>query len=137
MLKKKISENYMDAFRQKDSVRKNLLSVVKGEIQTLEKNSGVENLSDDDVIKILNKTVKSINETIEKLPDGEAKDLAKIEKDIISAYLPQQMSESEIEDKIKNLMENGASSIGEIMKAFSSLPADKKDVSKIYRKLNS
>jgi uncharacterized protein YqeY len=32
----------------------------KGEIQTIEKNTGVENLSDEEVIKILNKTAKSL-----------------------------------------------------------------------------
>ena len=40
MLKEKISTDYMSAFRAKNTVAKNLLSVIKGEIQTIEKNTG-------------------------------------------------------------------------------------------------
>ena len=56
-LKELISKNYMQAFKEKNVVAKNLLSVVKGEIQTIEKNTGTENLSDEEVLKILNKTI--------------------------------------------------------------------------------
>ena len=54
----------MVAFKEKNTIIKNLLSVVKGEIQTIEKNNSIENLPNDEVIKILNKTVKSLKETI-------------------------------------------------------------------------
>jgi uncharacterized protein YqeY len=39
-LKEKINADYMSAFKSKNVVAKNLLSVVKGEIQTIEKNIG-------------------------------------------------------------------------------------------------
>ena len=63
-LKEKISKDYMTAFKERNAVAKNLLSVVKGEIQTIEKNTSIENMSDEDVTKILNKTVKSLKETL-------------------------------------------------------------------------
>ena len=68
-LKEKINKDYIEAFKAKNTVAKNLLSVIKGEIQTVEKNTGVENLSDEDVNKILNKSVKSLKETLTSLTD--------------------------------------------------------------------
>jgi uncharacterized protein YqeY len=131
MLKEKISLDYMSAFKEKNTVAKNLLSVVKGEIQTTEKNIGVENLSDEEVTKILTKTSKSLKESQSKFPSAQTAE----ELFIIESYLPSQLSEGEIREKIKCFISNGVSNVGEIMKAFSSIPADKKLVSQIYNEL--
>jgi uncharacterized protein YqeY len=129
MLKEKISADYMSAFRNKNTVAKNLLSVIKGEIQTLEKNAGAENLSDEEVIKILNKTKKSLDETISKFFSDQVNE----EISILESYLPKQMSEHEIVEKIQELVKGGAGNIAEIMRAFGNLPADRKLVAKIYQ----
>ena len=132
MLKEKINADYMTAFKSKDTVAKNLLSVIKGEIQTLEKNSGVTNLSDDDVIKILAKTRKSLEETRSKFPS----DQVTTELYIVESYLPKQMSEDEIRSKIQELVESGqAGNIAEVMRAFGSLPADRKLVASVYHSI--
>jgi len=131
MLKEKINADYMSAFRAKNTVAKNLLSVIKGEIQTIEKNTGVENLSDEEVTKILNKTVKSLKETQSKSADTQTAE----ELLIVESYLPKQMNESEIAVKIQELVDGGASNIAEIMRAFASLPADRKLVSSVYHSL--
>lgn len=131
MLKKKINEDYMSAFRSKNTVAKNLLSVIKGEIQTQEKNSGIENLQDEEVVKILNKTVKSLKETQSKFPSTQTAE----ELFIVESYLPKQMTEEEIVIKVKELINGGSSNLGEIMKAFATLPADRKLVSNIYNSL--
>ena len=130
-LKERINADYMTAFKAKDTIAKNLLSVIKGEIQTIEKNTGVESMSDEDVLKIIAKTKKSLDETNSKFPS----DQTSAELAIVEAYLPKQMSESEIELRIKQLIEEGVSSIGDIMKSFAALPADKKVVSSIYARL--
>jgi uncharacterized protein YqeY len=131
MLKEKINTDYMAAFRSKNVIAKNLLSVIKGEIQTQEKNAGIETLSDEEVTKILNKTVKSLKETQSKFPSEQTtQELA-----IVESYLPKQMTETEIVTKIQELVDAGASNLGEIMKAFASLPADRKLVSSIYHSL--
>ena len=131
MLKNKISADYMSAFKSKNTIAKNLLSVIKGEIQTVEKNTGVENLSDEDVIKILNKTVKSLKETQSKFPSAQTAE----ELFIVESYLPSQMSADEIRVKVQSLIADGASNMGEVMKAFAALPADKKIVSQIYNEV--
>ena len=66
-LKQKIQSDYLEAFKSKNALVKNLLSVVKGEIQMQEKNTIVESLSDDEVIKILNKFAKNAKENIQAL----------------------------------------------------------------------
>lgn len=131
MLKEKISADYMSAFKAKNVVAKNLLSVIKGEIQTIEKNTGVETLSDEDVTKILNKTVKSLKETNASFPSAQTAE----ELFIVESYLPKQMTETEIITKIQDLVDGGASNLGEIMKAFATLPADRKLVSNLYNSL--
>ena len=131
MLKEKISADYMSAFRNKNTVAKNLLSFNKGEIQTIEKNTGVENLSDADVTKILNKTVKSLKETNASFPSAQTAE----ELFIIESYLPKQMSETEIVTKIQELVNGGASNIADIMRAFATLPADRQTVASIYHSL--
>jgi uncharacterized protein YqeY len=131
MIKEQINKDYMTAFRSRNTVVKNLLSVVKGEIQTVEKNTGVENMSDVDVIKILAKTAKSLKETI-TISDSEQ---AKEELIIIEGYLPKQMSKEEVTSKVTELKNSGVTNIGAIMKEFASLPADKKMVSEVIKEV--
>jgi uncharacterized protein YqeY len=137
MIKEQINKDYMTAFKSKNTVAKNLLSVVKGEIQTQEKNTGVENLSDEDVLKILTKTSKSLSETIKSLApvDGKGEDLvqAVVELAIIQGYLPKQMSKEEVAAKVTELVNSGITQIGAIMKEFATLPADKKMVSEVIK----
>ena len=142
MIKEQINKDYMTAFKAKNTVAKNLLSVVKGEIQTIEKNTGVENMSDEDVLKILQKSAKSLRETISSLEKTQtgiyfSNDLvsAKDELGIIESYLPQQMSKEEVTEKVTEIVNSGVTNIGMIMKEFATLPVDKKLVSEIAKSL--
>ena len=139
MIKEQINVDYMTAFKAKNTVAKNLLSVVKGEIQTIEKNTGVENMSDEDVLKILTKTAKSLNETIKSLSpiDGKGEDIVQAcaELAIIECYLPKQMSKDEVTQKVTTLINSGITNIGAIMKEFAQLPADKKMVSEVVKEI--
>ena len=139
MIKEQINKDYMTAFKSKNTVAKNLLSVVKGEIQTIEKNTGVENISDEDVIKILTKIAKSLNETIKALSpiDGKGEDLVQAcaELAIVQCYLPKQMSKEEVTGKVTEIVNSGVTNIGLIMKEFATLPVDKKLVSEIAKSL--
>ena len=142
MIKEQINKDYMTAFKAKNVVAKNLLSVVKGEIQTIEKNTGVENMSDEDVLKILQKSAKSLRETISSLEKTQtgmyfSNDLvsAREELSIIESYLPKQMSKEEVTQKVTEIVNSGVTNIGLIMKEFVSLPVDKKLVSEIAKSL--
>lgn len=129
-LKERISREYLEAFKSRDNVKKNLLGVIKSEITTQEKNTVVDNLSDSDVVKILNKVAKNLKETIEKSSSEEAK----LELSIIEGYLPKQMTEAEIKTALSEILnELGESNstlpfqIGKLMGAFNSKYAGKAD----------
>jgi uncharacterized protein YqeY len=128
-LKELISKDYITAFKEKNVVAKNLLSVVKGEIQTIEKNIGTDCLSDEEVLKILNKTAKSLKEVIANSGDTESK----LQLEIVESYLPKQLSKDEIVAKVNEIVASGVTNIGLIMKEFATLPADKKIVSEVVK----
>jgi uncharacterized protein YqeY len=130
-LKEKINADFMTAFKSKNMVAKSILSVVKGEIQTVEKNIGSDNLSDAEVMKILTKTVKSLKETITLSNDEKSK----LELAIVEVYLPTQMSKEEVTAKVTELVNSGITQIGAIMKEFATLPADKKMVSESIKEV--
>ena len=121
MIKEQINKDYMTAFRSRNTVTKNLLSVVKGEIQTIEKNTGVENMSDEDVMKILKKTVKSLKETNASFPSAQTAE----ELFIAEAYLPTQMSEEEVKVAVDEIIASmrttlTAKEMGKVMGQFNS-----------------
>jgi uncharacterized protein YqeY len=130
-LKEQISKDYMTAFKEKNVVAKNLLSVVKGEIQTIEKNTGVECLSNEDVTKILNKTAKSLKEVIELSGDEESK----LQLVIVEGYLPKEMTREDVTKKVNELVNSGVTNIGGIMKEFASLQVDRKVVSEVIKEV--
>jgi uncharacterized protein YqeY len=130
-LKEQINADFMTAFKGKNAIAKGILSVVKGEIQTIEKNVGSDNLSDVEVTKILTKTVKSLKETISMANDEKSK----VELSVIEVYLPTQMSKEEVTQKVTELVNSGITQIGAIMKEFATLPADKKMVSESIKEL--
>lgn len=125
-LKEQISKDYITAMKEKNVPAKNLLSVVKGDIQNLEKEIK-EDCTDEDVIKILTKTAKNLRE----VNDEESK----IQLEIVDAYLPKQLSREEIVEKVKELVNSGVTNIGGIMKAFSALPVDRKLVSEVIKEV--
>ena len=129
-LKQRISTDYITAFKSKDAVRKSILSVVKGDIQTVEKNTGVADLSDEDVMKILVKTVKNLNETLSQTQDAEST----AQLAVLSEYMPKQLTREEVKAKVDEL--KAASdvplNIGAVMKAFAMDAVDKKMVAEVF-----
>jgi uncharacterized protein YqeY len=133
-LKQKINADYMSAFKAKNTVAKNLLSVIKGEIQTAEKNSNVENMSDEDVIKILKKTVKSLKETNASFPSAQTAE----ELFIAESYLPKQMSEDEIKTAVDEIIASMKTTLtqkemGKVMGQFNKQYAGMADGSVVSR----
>ena len=130
-LKEQISKDYMTAFKERNVVAKNLLSVVKGEIQTIEKNTGVDCLSDVEVIKILNKTAKSLKEVIEI--SGDAESITQLE--MVESLLPAAMTREDVVVKVSALVASGVTNVGGIMKEFATLQVDRKVVSEVIKEV--
>lgn len=133
MLKNKITNDYLTAFKERDLLKKNLLSTVKGEITTQEKNQVIQDLSDDDVIKILNKFVKGLKENLKLNPEMEQ---AKKELEILEGYLPKPLTEGEIRMGIAELFSNPANrNIKTVMESFAGSQVDRKLVSQIAKEM--
>jgi len=128
-LKDKIKKDFMAAFKAKQTLKKQLLSTIKGEIETQEK-SGVE-MTDDQVEKILQKFKKNLEQSLSVRDDESTRE----ELNIVSEYLPEELSEEDIREKVSQLISSGVGHIGQIMKEFSNVPCDKKVVSQVAREL--
>lgn len=137
-LKERISREYIEAFKARETIKKNLLGVVKGEITKEEKNGSNDSLSDDGVIKILKRVSKSLSETLAQVENEEARQ----ELAVIEVYLPTLMSEEETESAVSNIIsEIGASSLADLGKVMGGFKvkhagkADNKLVSDIAKKI--
>ena len=139
-IEKIIETEFLTAFKSKNMQLKNFLGTIKGEMQNLKKNLMVDSLSDEESIKLLTKFSKNTKETISLLEKDQSMYAspsliaARFELNILESYLPKQMSEAEISEKLDQLLTHGFTSIAQIMKEFAKLPADKKVVSELARK---
>jgi len=126
LLKQRINADFMEALKNKQTDKKNFLGVIRGEIQNEEFRAlGIGD--DATVLNILRKIEKSLKQT------NTAESLAELE--YIKPYLPAEMTEADIVAKITELKANGASNIAEVMRAFATLPADRKLVSEVYHSM--
>jgi len=84
-------------------------------------------LTDDDILALLQKMVKSRQESVEIYEKGGRPELAEKERAeiaVISDYLPQQLSEAEVAEAIKAaIAETGAASIKDMGKVVAALKA--------------
>ena len=100
------------------------LRMLLAEIQRFGIDNKVE-VDDAQILQIINKMVKQRNDSIEQFTKGDRPDLAEIEKvelDILSAYKPAQLDESEIIAKVKAAInETGAESMQDIGKVMGVL----------------
>ena len=127
-LKEKINADFMFAFKNKETDKKNFLGVVKGEIQNEEGRSG--EMTDEGVMNILRKMEKSLTQT--NTPES----LKELE--YIKPYLPQMMSENLIREKVITYIMSGLTNLGQIMGEFNKNYkglVDNKTVSMIAKEL--
>ncbi len=129
-LLEKINNDFATAFKARDIEKKNFLGVLKGEITRENKEPG-----DSEVISKIESMLKANSKSIEK---SGVSSLSDMELSTLESYLPKQMSEAEIDNKLKEVVSSGANNIGAIMAAFKGLPVDMKLVSeKAKQTLNS
>ena len=143
MLKDEISKALTTAMKNKDEKSTMALRNIRAKIIETEKKDASKELSDADVIAILTKLVKERKQAIDMYNDAKRPELAEnesFEVGIIESYLPKQMSEDEIKEKVKEVIaENNFSTVkdmGKTIKAFNdkySGMADGKTLSQIVK----
>ena len=120
-IKERLQEDWKTALKAKDKFKANVLSTAKSSILLCEKNG--ENVDDARVIEILAKEVKQRREAVLEFEKGNRQDLvdeANAEIKILLDYLPQQLSEEEIVQIVKEAaIEAGANSIKDMGKVMA------------------
>jgi len=142
--KEKLTADLKDAMRAQDTLRKRVLRLALASIKNAEIEKQAE-LSEAEVVKVLQKEVKERRDTIEGAQKAGRDDLvaeAEAEIAVLETYLPQQLSEAELEALVREtIAEVGATSMREMGKVMSAVMpkvqgrADGKAVSQMVRKL--
>lgn len=136
MLIDELKKAQMEALKQKDPLTRSILQIVTGKakLAEIEKRTKNETLTDDDVILVINKVIKELEEEI--LAFKNAGRLEKVEeltkqKDILTKYLPAQLTEEEIKEIISKLDDKSMPSIMKHFKQNYLGKCDMKLVNKI------
>ncbi|MFQ6009093.1 MAG: GatB/YqeY domain-containing protein [Candidatus Zixiibacteriota bacterium] len=121
-LLEKIDQDMKQALKAGNKDKLTVLRGLKSDLRYRQIDKADE-LSDEDVIAVLSSSAKKRRESIEQFRKGGREDLAKKEQfelDIITSYLPKQLSEEELRRIISDaIAETGADSpqkVGQVMK---------------------
>lgn len=141
-MRQKILDDIINAMKNKDKETLTVLRMVKGAIQLEEINKKSE-LKDDEVIGVIAKQIKTRKESIAEFERGNRQDLidqANKEINILEAYMPEQLSEEEVNKVIDSAFDKinptAMSDMGKIMGLLTPElkgKADMSSVSKIVR----
>lgn len=122
-LKEQINQDFLNAYKNKDEAKSSLLRLLKSSIQNAEIAKKGE-LSDEEIFKLLQKEIKQRQEAIVEYKKGGREDLVnkdQAEIDLLKAYLPAELSDSELEqivnEAIKNTGASGQTDFGKVMGA--------------------
>jgi uncharacterized protein YqeY len=125
------------AMRAKEPARLSAIRLILAAIKQKEVDERVE-LTDADVVAVLEKMVKQRRESIAQFESASRTDLAEVEKfelAVLGGYLPQQMSEPEIQKALEAaISESGATSVkdmGKVMALLKARLAGRADMGKV------
>lgn len=144
--KAELEQNLKQAMKEGDAVRKRTLRMVLSAAKLKEVEQG-EPISEEGLLKILQKEASSRHETIEEASKAGRDDLVQsteVELEIIEQYLPKQLSDAEIREMAEKVIsDSGASDpsdMGQVMGPLMAQTAGRADgsvVSRIVREILS
>ena len=122
-LEKRIQSDMVSAMKAKETVRLASLRAIKAAIMLAKTAEGATGeVSDQDVVKIIQKLVKQRKESAQQYTDAGRPELAEnelAEASVMEVYLPKQLSEAEVEAELEKIIaEVGAtqpSDMGKVM----------------------
>jgi len=125
-IEEKINESIKDSMKEKNRLRLDSLRAIKSAILIEKTKSGSKDQIEESVVlKILQKMVKQRNDSAKIYLEQNRKELAEIEvsqANIISEFLPTQLSESELSKIIDKVIEEvGAESMKDMGKVISKV----------------
>ena len=141
-MRNQILEDLKTAMKNQDKERLAVIRMVKGSIQMSELNKKHE-LSDEEVIEVISKEIKSRKDSINEFKKGGREDLiqkTQNEINILSEYLPKQLTEEEITEIIdavfNKVKPESSKDMGKVMRELKPQVSGKADmglVSKIVK----
>lgn len=128
-LKETFMEEMKNAMREKDTMKKNVVTMVRAAIKQYEVDNRVE-LDDEGVTEIIAKEVKKRRDSLPEYEKSGRDDLiAMLNEEInyLAKYLPEQMSEDEIREVVKSVIaETGAAGMKDMGKVMGAVIAKTK-----------
>lgn len=113
-LKEQILNDIKEAMKQKDDFKRDTLRTLNAAFKQVEVDERIE-LSDERILKIIASEIKKRKDAIELYSKGGREDLAQKEQKEIAlfeSYLPQQLSDEELQAALKEMIANlGVSSL--------------------------
>ena len=132
-LKKQIESDLKVSMKSGDNLVRSVLRMLFSDVKNMEINERKE-ISDEKVVEIIKKNIKSRKDSIAQYTKGNRKDLVSQEKtelEILEKYMPEQMGEDEIRKKVLDIIKKtetvSASYFGKIMGAVMKEIGNKAD----------
>lgn len=141
MIYEDIQKANIEALKNHDKVARSILSVVYGnlKLESINKGLNAKSLDDSDAIRVIQKAIKQLDEErigyVEAKRDETVKEID-IQKEILSKYLPQMMSEAEIRDVISKLEDKSVPQVMKHFKANYNGKCEMSLVSKVAKEFN-
>jgi len=106
-IKEKVHNDIKEAMKNKDVFKRDTLRFLASAMKQVEVDERKE-LTDSDMIKILQKQIKQREDSSAQYKDGGREDLYQkevAEADLFKSYLPQQLTDDELTQKLKEIIE--------------------------------
>ena len=133
LFKDRLNADLKDAMRNKDAIKRTVIRTLLSEIRNAEI-SAQKDLQEGDIEGVMSKQAQQRKDSIEAFGEAGRQDLVDketAELKIISEYLPEQMTEVEIEgfiaDILKKVDATGPSDMGKVMGALMPLVKGRAD----------
>ena len=117
-IREQILADIKEAMKAKDEFKRDTLRTLNAALKQVEVDQRIE-MTDEVVLPLLQKEIKKRADSVELYLKGAREDLAKKEQseiELIKAYLPAQLSDDELKDKIKSIIEKVGKNLGAVMK---------------------
>ena len=141
-MKEELLKDLKEAMKNKDTLRKDTVTCLRAAILQVEKDT-LKELSEADMAAIVAKEVKKRKESIDDYIKGGREDIVETlnkEIEILSKYMPKQLTEEEIKNLVREAIENtgatGPKDMGKVMGSLREKTAGRADgklVSQIVR----
>lgn len=136
-LKQRINDDLKTAMRSGEAARRDAMRLILAALKQREVDERKE-LADADVIAVIDKMIKQRREAIAQFEKGGRQDLAEKEQfelGVLQAYMPQALSEAEIEAAVAEAIAaagaKAPSDMGKVMGALKSKLAGRADMAKV------